>query len=49
MRPTPGEGGFRCDVDGRESLDALSGGVFAVLVGYGRDEIARTVAVDVGR
>jgi adenosylmethionine-8-amino-7-oxononanoate aminotransferase len=30
-----GEGALLHDVEGREYLDALSGGVFAVLVGYG--------------
>ena len=29
-----GEGAFLYDADGREYLDALSGGVFAVLAGY---------------
>ena len=38
-----GEGAFLFDADGREYLDALSGGVFAVLVGYGREEIARAM------
>jgi 4-aminobutyrate aminotransferase-like enzyme len=28
-----GEGALLCDADGREYLDALSGGVFAVLAG----------------
>jgi adenosylmethionine-8-amino-7-oxononanoate aminotransferase len=35
-----GEGALLYDADGREYLDALSGGVFAVLAGYGREEIA---------
>ncbi len=35
-----GEGALLYDADGREYLDALSGGVFAVLAGYGRDEVA---------
>jgi adenosylmethionine-8-amino-7-oxononanoate aminotransferase len=39
-----GEGALLFDADGREYLDALSGGVFAVLVGYGREEIARAMA-----
>ena len=39
-----GEGALLYDCDGREYLDALSGGVFAVLVGYGRGEIARAMA-----
>jgi putrescine---pyruvate transaminase len=38
-----GEGALLHDVEGREYLDALSGGVFAVLVGYGREEIARAM------
>jgi adenosylmethionine-8-amino-7-oxononanoate aminotransferase len=38
-----GEGAFLHDADGREYLDALSGGVFAVLAGYGREEIARAM------
>jgi adenosylmethionine-8-amino-7-oxononanoate aminotransferase len=37
------EGAMLYDADGREYLDALSGGVFAVLAGYGRDEIARAM------
>ena len=39
-----GDGARLYDADGREYLDALSGGVFAVLVGYGRDEIAQVMA-----
>ena len=39
-----GDGAILRDADGREYLDALSGGVFAVLVGYGRDEIAQAMA-----
>jgi adenosylmethionine-8-amino-7-oxononanoate aminotransferase len=35
-----GDGALLYDADGREYLDALSGGVFAVLAGYGREEIA---------
>ena len=35
-----GEGALLYDIDGREYLDALSGGLFAVLTGYGREEIA---------
>jgi len=38
-----GEGVFLHDADGREYLDALSGGLFAVLAGYGREEIARAM------
>jgi adenosylmethionine-8-amino-7-oxononanoate aminotransferase len=38
-----GEGAVLYDADGREYLDALSGGVFAVLAGYGREEIARAM------
>ena len=38
-----GEGAILYDADGREYLDALSGGVFAVLAGYGREEIARAM------
>lgn len=38
-----GEGALLYDADGREYLDALSGGVFAVLAGYGREEIARAM------
>jgi adenosylmethionine-8-amino-7-oxononanoate aminotransferase len=38
-----GEGAVLHDADGREFLDALSGGVFAVLAGYGREEIARAM------
>jgi adenosylmethionine-8-amino-7-oxononanoate aminotransferase len=37
------EGAVLYDADGREYLDALSGGVFAVLAGYGREEIARAM------
>ena len=38
-----GEGALLHDADGREYLDALAGGVFAVLAGYGREEIARAM------
>ncbi len=38
-----GEGAILHDADGGEYLDALSGGVFAVLAGYGREEIARAM------
>lgn len=38
-----GEGALLYDADGREYLDAMSGGVFAVLAGYGREEIARAM------
>jgi adenosylmethionine-8-amino-7-oxononanoate aminotransferase len=38
-----GEGALLHDADGREYLDALSGGVFAVLAGYGREDIARAM------
>jgi adenosylmethionine-8-amino-7-oxononanoate aminotransferase len=38
-----GEGAVLFDADGREYLDALAGGVFAVLPGYGREEIARAM------
>jgi adenosylmethionine-8-amino-7-oxononanoate aminotransferase len=38
-----GEGAVLHDASGREYLDALSGGVFAVLAGYGREEIARAM------
>ncbi len=39
-----GEGAVLRGADGREYLDALAGGVFAVLPGYGREEIARAMA-----
>jgi adenosylmethionine-8-amino-7-oxononanoate aminotransferase len=38
-----GDGALLYDASGREYLDALSGGVFAVLAGYGREEIARAM------
>ncbi len=38
-----GEGALLYDVEGREYLDAMAGGLFAVLVGYGREEIARAM------
>jgi adenosylmethionine-8-amino-7-oxononanoate aminotransferase len=38
-----GQGALLYDADGREYLDALSGGVFAVLAGYGREEIAHAM------
>jgi len=38
-----GEGVLLYDAEGREYLDALSGGVFAVLAGYGREEIAHAM------
>ena len=34
---------FLYDADGREYLDAMAGGLFAVLAGYGREEIARAM------
>ena len=40
-----GDGALLYDADGHEYLDALSGGVFAVLAGYGRAEIARAMSV----
>lgn len=39
-----GEGAILFDADGREYLDALAGGLFAVLTGYGRKEIADAMA-----
>jgi adenosylmethionine-8-amino-7-oxononanoate aminotransferase len=38
-----GEGALLYDVDGRAYLDAMAGGLFAVLAGYGREEIARAI------
>jgi len=38
-----GDGALLYDADGGEYLDALSGGVFAVLAGYGREEIAKAM------
>jgi len=38
-----GQGALLYDGDGKEYLDALSGGVFAVLAGYGREEIAQAM------
>jgi 4-aminobutyrate aminotransferase-like enzyme len=38
-----GEGAYLYDADGRQFLDVMSGGVFAVLAGYGREEIARAM------
>ena len=38
-----GEGVWLYDVEGREYLDAMGGGLFAVLAGYGREEIARAM------
>jgi adenosylmethionine-8-amino-7-oxononanoate aminotransferase len=38
-----GDGAVLYDADGSEYLDALSGGVFAVLAGYGRREIAQAM------
>lgn len=37
------EGALLYDTEGREYLDAMAGGVFAVLAGYGREEIARAM------
>lgn len=39
-----GEGALLYDASGREYLDAMSGGLFAVLAGYGREEIARAMS-----
>ena len=38
-----GDGVHLVDATGRQYVDALSGGVFAVLAGYGREEIARAM------
>jgi adenosylmethionine-8-amino-7-oxononanoate aminotransferase len=38
-----GEGALLYDIEGREYLDAMAGGLFAVLAGYGREEIARAM------
>lgn len=38
---TRGDGALLWDDTGKEYLDALAGGVFAVLAGHGREEIAR--------
>jgi adenosylmethionine-8-amino-7-oxononanoate aminotransferase len=38
-----GDGALLYDVEGREYLDAMAGGLFAVLAGYGREEIARAM------
>jgi len=38
-----GQGALLYDASGREYLDAMSGGLFAVLAGYGREEIARAM------
>jgi adenosylmethionine-8-amino-7-oxononanoate aminotransferase len=38
-----GEGALLYDLEGREYLDAMAGGLFAVLAGYGREEIARAM------
>jgi adenosylmethionine-8-amino-7-oxononanoate aminotransferase len=38
-----GKGALLYDASGREYLDAMAGGLFAVLAGYGREEIARAM------
>lgn len=38
-----GEGALLYDANGGEYIDAMGGGVFAVLTGYGREEIARAM------
>ena len=38
-----GQGALLYDTEGREYLDAMAGGLFAVLAGYGREEIARAM------
>jgi adenosylmethionine-8-amino-7-oxononanoate aminotransferase len=38
-----GEGALLYDAEGREYLDAMAGGLFVVLAGYGREEIARAM------
>lgn len=38
-----GRGAYLFDSEGRQFLDVMSGGVFAVLAGYGREEIARAM------
>ena len=37
------KGALLYDINGREYLDAMGGGLFAVLAGYGREEIARAM------
>ena len=38
-----GNGALLYDAKGAEYLDAMAGGLFAVLAGYGREEIARAM------
>lgn len=38
-----GQGAYLFDAEGREFLDVMSGGVFAVLARYGREELARAM------
>ena len=40
---TEGKGNTVTDIEGRQYLDAVSGGVFAVSLGYGREEIAKAI------
>jgi adenosylmethionine-8-amino-7-oxononanoate aminotransferase len=40
---TRGEGIYLWDSDGRRYMDSMSSGVYAVLIGYGREEMARTM------
>ncbi len=38
-----GEGIYLWDTEGRRYMDSMSSGVYAVLIGYGREEMARTM------
>ena len=40
---TRGEGIYLWDTDGKRYMDSMSSGVYAVLIGYGREEMARTM------
>ncbi len=40
---TRGEGIYLWDTEGRRYMDSMSSGVYAVLIGYGREEMARTM------
>lgn len=44
-----GKGSRIKDINGKEYLDAVSGGVWTVSVGYGRERIAKAVAEQIGK
>ena len=46
---TRGEGIYLWDTEGKRYMDSMSSGVYAVLIGYGREEMAQTMYDQAGR